>query len=902
MGFWKEIGRRTLHLGRRSRFESELTDEIRFHIDTRVEELEKSGWTRSDALRQAHREFGSHTRVREDSRAAWQFSWLEDLVADLKHAARSFRRSSAFSLTAIVCLALGIGANALIFSLVNAILLKSLPFPDADRLVMLRFSPPQQPDQKLGMNAGSYFFIREHNKSFERMGAVRLTPFSIAVEGSESREWLMGGWITPGLAETMGVNPMIGRWFSQEDTSRTIVISHGLWQRAFGGSPDVLGKKLQIDTLLATVVGVMPPGYQTLNPDIDLWAFQSDQNLANALRSPNRVFNIFARLKPGVTVAQAQSDLDRIAGPLGEELEMNRGWALSADTLRDAYVGHLRTPLLVFQGAVVMLLVIACANVGGLMLAQAAARQKELALRSALGSSRRRAIRQLLTESVLLSLMGGLFGVGLGWVGLRIATSLVPTVVPPSGLVNLDLAVIGFTFGLSILTGLVFGVLPAIQASRPDVMDVLRESTRITTLSGGRQRLRGAFVVTQVALSLVLLIGAGLLTHSLMRLNLVHSGFDPQGLATFQVPFSRSLYRNAGGNTPTGGLLVEMTPRLNVLIQQIHERLASLPGVESVAVAMTPPLGGVPRRINFARPGQPLSASEQEAWNGEWYPIGAGYFRTLKIPIVRGREFETADSETSRPVVIINNALAQRFFGGEDPIGKQIQSSHLFDPPREIVGVVGDVRQDRYQLAPSPQMYLPRSQLPAKMDMTVSFEVLVATFIIRTNSSLGVLAPTFRQVVAEVDRNHAVTNVLTIEQYAAAQLQDLRHYAMLLGIFGGISVLLSFVGLFGVMANNVNQRRNEIGIRVALGATSSTILSLVAKQGLVLIGIGMTFGLIASLALTRAIARFLWGVTATDPLTFFIVMAALAIVALIACYLPARRALRIDPMVALRPE
>jgi putative ABC transport system permease protein len=646
----------------------------------------------------------------------------------------------------------------------------------------------------------------------------------------------------------------------------------------------------------------MPRGYKTTTTDIDLWRFQSDQNLANALRSPNRVFNMFALLKPGITPERAQAEVSAIEGPLGEEYEMNRGWGIKLDTLRDAYVGQLRRPLLVFQGAVLMLLLIACANVAGLLLAQATTRHKELAMRAALGSTRMRVVRQLLTESVLLSLGGGALGMLLGWAGLRFFTVLAPTVLPGSGDVELNLPVFAFGVLLSLATGVIFGVIPAIQISRPDLMEVLRDSSRSTTAGGARQRIRGAFVVLQVALSLVLLIGAGLLAHSLLRLNMVQPGLDPHGLVTFQIPFSRSLYRGTGQNTPTGGLMVEMTPRLNQLTEQVREKLAALPGVESASIATTPPLSGSARRFNFSKPGQNLSDSEKEAWSAEWYPISSGYFHTLKIPLIRGREFTMDDSDAGHPVAIINATMAQNFFPNEDPIGRQFTSDLLYDQPREIVGIVGDVRQDRYQYVPQPQMYVPRSQLPPKMDMTLSFDILVATFLVRTNSDPAALIPSLRKAAADVDRNQAINNVLTVEQYAAGQLQDLKHYAILLSIFGGISALLSFVGLFGIMAHAVSQRTNEIGIRVALGASSGSVLGLIARQGLALVALGMVGGIMASSALTQLISRFLWGVSSTDPLTFALVLVAMAVVALLASYIPARRALRIDPMIALRWE
>jgi putative ABC transport system permease protein len=828
--------------------------------------------------------------------------WIEDLASDLSYGIRSFRRNPTFALTALSCLALGIGANTLIFSLVHSILLRQFPYPDADRLAMVRFTPPQQPEQKFGTNAGSYFFIRARNHVFQSMGAVRFVGFSIAgSQDDPNREWVQGAFVTPGLTDTMGMAPAMGRWFSRDDTAFNIVISHRLWQRVFGGASDILGKKLYLDMSVATVVGVMPPGYQTLDPSVELWRLQTDENLANALRSPNRVFNLFARLKPGVTVQQAQAELATLEGPLGDEMDMNRGWGIKVDSLHDAYVGHLRQPLLIFQGAVFILLLIACANVASLLLAQATTRHRELAMRVALGSSRGRVIRQILTESVLLSLTAGALGIGLGWSGLRILTRFATGLAPEFGDAALDLTVFGFAMLLSLITGLVFGGFPAVRVSRTDPVEFLRDASRSATASGRSLKLRGAFVIAQVALAVVLLIGAGLLAHSLLRLNMVRPGLDPEGLVTFQIPFSRTLYRGAG-NSPTGGLLVEMGPQLNLKINQVTDRIAKLPGVESVAAAMTPPLGGSARRFEFKRESQVLSASEQEAWTAEWYPVTSGYFATLRIPLIRGRDFSAADSETSSPVVIINTGMAQRFFPNEDPVGKRIQSGLLYDQPREIIGVVGDVRQNRYQYASQPQMYVPRMQMPSKMDMTLSFDVLVGTFIVRTHGNPANLEPLLRKAANEVDRTLALTNMRTVEQYAAGQLQDLRHYATLLSIFGGISILLCFVGLFGITAHSVSQRTHEIGIRVALGATSGSVLTLIARQGFRLILIGMLFGVVASLELTRVVERFLWGVTPTDPETFAAVLGAVLVVALGACYVPARRALRIDPIHALRSE
>jgi predicted permease len=553
MSAWKEAFRRIAYLGRRGKFDRELDDEIRFHVASRVQELEDAGFSHSDAQAQARKEFGPSTRMREDASAAWQFQWLEDLVTDLRHAVRAFLRNPAFTLTALVCLALGIGANTLIFSVVNAILLRSLPYPQADRLVVVRFTPPDGANERLGSNAGSYFFIREHNRSFEKMGAIRITGTSVASDTGDgsNRVWVQSGWISPGLQDVFGLQPLLGRWFPQDASGYgAVVISYGLWQSLYGGSQAVIGRKLRMDQRGSEVItGVMPKGFQTLKPDIQVWRFQDDSDLARARRSPNRVFYSFARLKPGVTIEQAQDDLDTLAEPLGVELEMNRGWGIRVDTLREAYVGHLRQPILILQGAALFLLLIACANVAGLLLTQASIRQKELAVRAALGSSRGRVVRQLLAESALLAVLGGLAGAGLARLGLEAVTGVASTFLPQTDSLKMDTAVLSFTLLLSLGTGLIFGSIPALQISRPDLTEMLREAARSNTAGGTPQRLRGAFVVVQVALALVLLTGAGLLTHSLLRLNMVRPGFDPTELTTFQV-HSRTATSDRLGTRP----------------------------------------------------------------------------------------------------------------------------------------------------------------------------------------------------------------------------------------------------------------------------------------------------------------------------------------------------------------
>jgi putative ABC transport system permease protein len=897
-----EMFRRLSYFRRRSRFDGELSAEIQFHIDARATELEKEGLARAEAMAQARREFGSRLIAAEDSRSAWQFAWVEQALADLRHAARSFARRPIFAVTAISCLAIGIAANTLIFSLVNAVFLRPLPYSDADRIVSVRFSPPGQPDQKLGSNSGTYFYVRDHSSIFERTGAVRITGISISSDvGAEAWQWFQIANTSPGLTDVMGVSPKLGRWYTEED-SLAVVISHRLWMTMFGGADDVLGKKLSADGLSLTIVGVMPPGYRTLDADIDLWRLQRDEDLANALRSPNRVFHMFGRLKPAVSIAEAESQLNALGQSLGEEYEMNRGWTIRVDSLRDLYAGYLRQPLLILQGAVFLLLLIACANVGGLLLSQAAARQREMVVRAALGSSRGRIVRQLLTENVLLALLGGIVGGALAWGGLRTVLSTALASNPDLQDASLDWRVLGFTLVIALATALFFGLAPAMQTSRPDLMEAVRESGRSHTGGVARRRLRSALVVVQVALALVLLTGSGLLIRTLINLNAADPGLNPQNVVAIRVPFSRSFYRFRGQNTTDGGLLVEFDDRFTVLSESVRQRLAAVPGVASATTAVTPPLGGDPHRVQFTRPGQIVTKREQGAWSAEWYPVSGGYFETLRIALQRGRTIEVEDRKTSRPVAVINETLALQFFPNEDPLGRQIQIGVLDDLPREIVGVVADVRQDRYQTASQPQIYVPRTQLPYRMDMTMSLDVIVPSFLVRTTNDAASIRARLQAAIREVAPVLPVSSVRTVEEYAADQLQDVERYAVLLSLFGTISLMLALTGIFGLMAHAVSQRTNEIGLRIALGAQRGDVMSLILQKGLVLIGAGVVLGLGASLLLTPVIRSFLWGVSAADPVTFALAGAGLAVVALLACCLPAWRAVKVDPVVALRSE
>jgi len=898
-----EIIRKFVHLTRRARFEEDFDAEVQFHLETRIADLQSEGLSKEEAIGRARREFGPRARASEETRSAWNFAWLEQTRSDVRFALRSFARRKSFALAAILCLAIGISANVLIFSLVNGVLLRDLPYPQAERLTSVRFSPPNQSDQKLGSNSGTYFFVRDHSDLFEKTGAIRITGFSVSPEakGETPPEWIQGAWTSTGMTAVMGVEPILGRWYADEPNP-DLVISYRLWKRMYHGALDIVGKKIYLDSIPSNIVGVAPEGFQTMNPDIDLWRPQPDRNLANALRSPNRVFFMFGRLKPGISVRQAQARLSALEPGLGQEFEMNRDWGIRIESLHDAYVGYMRRPLLVLQGAVFLLLLIACANAASLLLAQAAARQKEFALRVALGSDRIRLIRQLLVENTVLSLAGGALGTAIAWFGVQAVLRTAFAANHAVKDVSLDSRVLAFTFAISLGTGLVFGVLPSMQVSRSALMNAVRESGRSLTASASSSRLRGAFVVAQVALALVLLTGSGLLIRTLIRLNTTDTGLNPRNIAVIQVPFSRTFYSGANRQSPTGGLLVLFDGRFDALSERVRERLEQVPGVQHATAAVTPPLGGAPRQVQFSRPGVNISQSEQGIWSAEWYPVSASYFETLEIPLKQGRAIDSSDHQKTQPVAMINDAMAREFFPNQDPIGQQIQLDVVDDLPRQIVGIVGNVRQDRYQTRPQPQVYVPRTQLPSFMDMTMSFEILVPSFIVRTSGDPSAVMPALRAALHDVSPALPVSSIRTVEEYAAGQLQDVRQYATLLSLFGGISVVLALTGIFGVMVNTVSQRTNEIGIRVALGATAGDVLKLVIGQGIRLILAGLTLGIAIAFVATPAIGSFLWGVRANDPFTFAVAAAGLAGIALLACYLPALRALRVQPVVALRNE
>jgi putative ABC transport system permease protein len=838
------------------------------------------------------------------------------LLQDIRYAARVVARQPGTTFIIVLSLALGIGANTVIFTLVNAILLRQLPYPEPDRLVELRFTPPNRPDQLGRANATICMDLPGRVAFFTAAGCYIGVSGNVADPAdalTTGPEWLEGEMLTYPATQAIGVKPILGRWFTAAedhgDAEKVMLISYDLWQRRFKGSPDILGKRLRVadfggNDSPSTIIGVMPPGFSYANTDTDY--FVPLRATGRGRRSPARNRDVVARLKDGWTLDQAQESADQLARAFGEESEANRGWGIRVVPLDEWRVGpNVRSAVLILQGTAAIVLLIACANVGGLLIAQGATRQRELAVRAAIGSGRWRIIRQLLTESLVLSALGAIACLAIVGFGMSALLKWLPQGLPRLSEVSINPGVLLFTAGVSLVTAIIFGILPALHASRPNLTTAFKAGDRAATASPGRLRLRSAFVVLQISAALVLLTSSGLLINSLIRLTNVDPGFDPRNLTTFQMAFTGRGFFGATGNvTPIGSLEMELSPRIGTVVNDIRDRLAALPGVEAVTTQRySGPLQGwnfFPFTIAGRTP-----PSDRDGQGAGWLPIGADYFKVLGVPVLRGREFTDLDTLSGQPVVLVNEAMAKRFWPTEDPIGQRIAVQFYNDQPRQIVGIVPDIRPSLRNREPVPVMYVPHTQLPAIQAGITAFGLENVAFVVRSRREISDWLPGARAAAKELDPAHAVNNVQLVSAFTRQQTQGFRQYVILLGAFSAIALLLAVVGIYGVMSHSVTQRTPEIGIRVAFGATARDVLGSVLGRGLAVIGAGMAIGLAVSLGLTRTtqiISSTLWGVTATDPATYAIVLVTLFAVACLACYVPARRALKVDPLVAMRHD
>jgi putative ABC transport system permease protein len=834
---------------------------------------------------------------------------MTTLWQDVLYGFRTLLKKPGFAIVAALSLALGIGANTVIFTLIDTTLLRPMLYPNASRLVMIWSIPLDHPDQLNSVRAYNYLAFRERAQSFEAMGGIRTNVCNIgADQHGQPPERVDCENYTPSMFQALGVKPVLGRVLAEDEnpvdvTARVLLISSRFWQRRFNGDRNVIGQTLRVDGLDKTIVGVMPPNFFLWDDQADFW---TPLNWTRTeMQSTQYGMGVVGRLKPGVGLKQAQAEMTALAAQQAiADPGRDKNWGAVVQTMTEALYGGLRSPLLLLQGAVGIVLLIGCANVAGLLLARAATRRTEIAVRTAIGAGRGRIVRQLVTESLPLSLIGGLIGIALAWGGLRLFVAAAPPGFPRLNELSLDLPVLGFTAAVSILTTLLFGMAPAIQASNPDLVSSLKESGRSGTESVGRQHLRSALVALQIAMALVLLIGTGLMINSFVRIQNNALGADPKNLLTFDFRFSRDeaikpygRYRNAG--------LWDINPQTTRTFQRVYERVQNIPGVISAAGAGSPPLAGA-LGMGFlieGRPAPPPDANGQPSQTASYIAVTPNYFATLRTPILEGREFTDRDTASAPFVVVVNQTMAKRFWPGESAIGKRIRMDYVPDEPlREIVGVAQDIRMNRQQRQLGPGIYVPyQQQTPRWMGAGYSMRAGMF-FILRTESQPLSLAASVRQAVAEVDPNKPVANVQTVEKYLDNQVQYVRLYVLLLGIFGAIAAGLAAIGIYSVMAYSVAERTREIGIRMALGARAGDVFRLVALHTAILLSIGLIVGLAGSFALTRYLKSALYEVTATDPATFVAVSLFLAMVAAIACLVPTRRAVSVNPTVALRYE
>jgi putative ABC transport system permease protein len=811
---------------------------------------------------------------------------MQVLVQDLRYGARMLLKKPGFTFIAIITLALGIGANTAIFSVVNAVMLRPLPYRHQERLVAIQ--ELGRHGNRVQVTPANFLDWRAQNNSFEHLAAILTRTANLA--GTDDAERISLAVTSANFFDVFSLQPQHGRLFIPEDEQAghapIVVISHGLWQRRFGGDAEIIGKSITLDGRSYTVAGVAPAGFQY--PD-KTEAWLPPVRLAptlNETMDPTRVrgfgfLSAVALLKPEVSLVQAKTDMETITARLREQYpETNNNRFNAVVSLHTHLVGDTSTVLALLLGVVCFVLLIACANVANLMLARATARQKEIAIRTALGASRLRIMCQLLTESLMLSLSGGVFGVLLAWWGIDLLTKLLPKDFPRVTDINLDVVVLGFTLLISLLTGIIFGFAPAWQISKVDVQESLKESSRGAAGSVRRNRLRSLLVVAEVALSLVLLVGAGLLFRSFLQLQSVNAGFNPQQVLTMSL-------------TPSGNNF-QQDEQYIAFYNRVTERLSAIPGVDTVGAINTLPLAKGPT-TGFRVEGRPLLPRDQ--WAGVNYrSVTPDYFRALNIPVVQGRAFEERDNVTSPLVVLINQATAERDFAGENPIGKRINTGSVDRNNQpywfEIIGVVANIRSLELNTEPTPEIYLSHAQ-----DVFGSM-----SFVIRTTVEPTSVAPALRQAVQEVDKAQPVSDIRTMENIVSESVTQPRFNLMLLGVFSSLALLLSAAGIYGVTAYSVTQRTHEIGIRLALGARPVDVLKMVVGQGMLLILIGIGIGVVASVFLTRLMTTLLFGVGATDPVTFVVVALILTGVALLACFVPARRAAKTDPMVALRYE
>ena len=805
------------------------------------------------------------------------------LIQDLRYGLRTLAKNPGFTAVAVLTLALGIGANTAIFSVVDAVLLRPLPYPEPDRLFTVYQTLPQDPAQNTGVSYPNYLDWTQQNQVFESIAAVRGN--SLALSGQGEPTYIETGSVTASYFDVLRVKPLLGRTLQSSDdaldANAVVVMSESLWRARFAADPTMVGRTITLDQHPITVVGIVPAYFHPSVPDAaaQLWVPLRQDGVFSDMRARRAGHYLAAlgRLKPGVTAAQAQSEMAAIEQRLAEQYpNENKGWGIRIVSLQADMAGNVRAALLVLLGAVGFVFLIACANVASLQLARAASRRKEIAIRVALGAGRRRLLRQFLTESVLLSVIGGTVGLALAYEALQGLIAWLPSDLPRVSEIHVDATVLAFGLLLSAVSGVIFGLAPAWHGMESRLAEAL-EGARGAGEGRTSHRARNAFVVAETALAIVLLVGAGLLIRSFARLQQVNVGFNPAQLLTAQIGLPRAQYAKP--------------EQWISFYRQTLERMNALPGAQEAAVAVPLPLSDSYINLAFAIEGR-LPRSRSEAPTADFVAISPNYFHVMQVPLLRGREFGETDSESAPKVCVISASVAQQLFPNESALGQRIIIGYPADASREIVGIVGDVKDSDLAARQSAQIYVPFVQNP----------FWAADIAVRSHGNPSALSGALREQIRAIDSALPVAEVRPMADVIGSSIAQPRFRTTLLSLFGAAALLLAAIGIYGVLAYTVAQQTREIGIRMALGANPGRVLRLVLARGLGLAGAGTAIGVLAALLLTRLLNSLLFGVSATDPLTFVAVAGLLLAVAFVACYVPARRAMCVDPMVALRYE
>ena len=871
---------------RGKRMLNELDEDIREHIARETQDNIDRGMSPEEARYAAMRKFGNVTQVKEDTREVWSFVWLEQLFEDLRFGLRMLRKNLGFTAVAVLTLALGIGANTAIFNVVHATLLQPLPVREGERLVVIWVNNLKQSWSRIGPTGQDYLDWKEQSKSFDDI--FLFEHGTGTVTGLGDPEQIAGLRVTTNFGEFFGISPVLGRTFRLEEAAgrhNFAILGYGYWQRRFGSDPSVAGRSMTLNGEEYTIIGVLPADFAVLFPADVVVPFDTDW-----LKRADSDLGVFGRLKPGIKLSQASGEMNVIAERIAVARPSRKGFGTTLVPLESVRVEYLRPALLVLLGAVGFVLIISCANVANLMLARSVARQREMAIRIALGAGQLRLIRQYLAESTMLALLGGAAGTLLAMWSTDLLNIFVPSRIPvPNAAdavtlpgIHLSGAAIAFTIVISLLTGIVFGLIPAFQSLRCNVNESLKEGGRGFSVGPGGHRTRSTLVIVEAALAFVLVIGAGLMIKSFWHLLQANPGFHPRHLLTLRIKLP----------TDAKGSQYREPRRQAATFQRFLASVEAVPGVQSAAFAEIVPLSQDDMDMGYfvVKEDPPLPAGEHLA--ADYRDITPNYFATMGIPLIGGRTFTEQDNFDRPRAVIIDETLARKFFPKQDAIGKHLEIPDATRPDREIVGVVGGVRDTGFDQQPRPTIYFPSLQSP---DQTMSL-------VVRTTLPPNSILPSIKNAIWAVDKNQPVFAVRSMDEIISGIVSAQRLAFLLLGVFAFLALALAAIGIYGVTSYLVSERTHEIGVRVALGAQRSDVSRLVLGHGARLAGVGILGGIVAAFGLTRLLSSLLFGVSSADPLTFVGVAILLTFVALAACYLPARRAMRVDPIIALRYE